>query len=278
MARDRTTAPLTPASTAPPGAPPLDAAYADMPGFRWLERPAPLPPLAYAHTPGAGAGAALPTVVFLPGYASDMTGAKATHLAACARERGQGFVRLDYSGTGASGGAFADGTLGAWLADARDVIAAAAPAGPLLLVGSSMGGWLALRLALLEPRVRAVLGIAPAPDFHRWGVLDALTDAQRAALARDGVHRDGVQTYTKRLLDEGDAHILLGRAHDLAIPITIVQGRADAVVPWRTALRIEAAFPRADVRLVFVEDGDHRLSRPGDLDILAREMARASGV
>lgn len=136
-----------------------------------------LGPLAYLHRPGDG-----PTTVFLPGYMSDMTGSKAEALDAWAAAAGRAFLRLDYSGCGASGGSFDDGSIGRWSADAMAVIDAVAP-GPVILVGSSMGGWIALRVALARP-VAGLVGIAAAPDFTEWGL--ELSDDDRASLAERG--------------------------------------------------------------------------------------------
>ncbi|HBH26277.1 MAG TPA: alpha/beta hydrolase [Rhodospirillaceae bacterium] len=243
---------------------------------RHLERGGGLPRLAYRYTPPRNQN--LATAVFLSGYASDMAGAKATHLEQACAQRGQGFLRFDYSGTGLSGGRFADGTLGAWLADARAVVEHATEGRPLTLIGSSMGGWVALLLALSEPRVRAVVTIAAAPDFSQWGVLDKLDAPRKAALDKDGKCTFMGNTYTKALLDEARGHMLLERTHDLATPITMFQGRADAVVPWRTAEKIRRAFPKAAPRLILIEDGDHRLSREADLLMIDRQVAKASAL
>ena len=229
-------------------------------------------PLAYAALPGAG-----PTVVFLGGYHSDMEGAKALHLRDHLAARGRAFLRLDYSGHGGSGGAFEDGSIGTWTEDAATVIAARAP-GPLILVGSSMGGWIALLLARRwGGRVRAVLGIAAAPDFTEALIPGELTDADRATLARDGVLRRPSEygdpiPLTAHLLEEGRAHLLLPGPIAYAGPVRLLQGMADPDVPWRHALRIVEALPGPDARLTLIKDGDHRLSRPADLALLARTL------
>lgn len=244
------------------------------PATRFLDRGGGLPRLAYKYSAPQGGGAALPTAVFLGGYVSDMSGTKATHLEAACRARGQGFLRLDYGGHGESGGRFADGTIGDWLADARAVIDHATGGRPLVLVGSSMGGWMALLIAARDPgRVGGVVGIAAAPDFTRWGIEDAIDDAQRAALeARGRITLNG-GTYTKKLIEEARGHRVLGGAR-IAAPIALLQGKADDVVPWETAERIRAAFPQA--RVTYIDDGDHRLSRPGDLALIEGALQEIS--
>ncbi len=221
--------------------------------------------IAYRFRPGRG-----PAVVFLPGYLSDMTGTKAEMLDAWAADRGRALLRLDYSGCGASGGAFADGTIARWTADAAAVIAHACP-GPAVLVGSSMGAWIALRLAVASPPA-AVVTIAGAPDFTDWG-LD-LTAADHADLARDGFiarpSRYGAPyRYHARLIADGAACRLLPGPIPVDCPVRLLHGQADPDVPWRLSLDVAAALRSADVQLTLVKDGDHRLSRPADLALLA---------
>lgn len=230
-------------------------------------------PLAWAALPGSG-----PTVVFLGGFHSDMEGAKALHLRDACAARGRAFLRLDYSGHGISGGAFEDGTIGTWTDDAALVIEARAP-GPVVLVGSSMGGWIALLLArrLGEARVRAVLGIAAAPDFTEALIRPQLTEAHHETLAREGVLRrpsdygDPIPI-TRRLLEEGADHLLLPGPIAYGGSVRLLQGMADPDVPWSHALRIVDALPGPDVELTLIKDGDHRLSRPQDLALLVRVL------
>lgn len=228
--------------------------------------------LAYTRLPGRGPGA-----VFLPGFRSDMNGGKALHLRDALAARGRAFLRFDYSGHGASAGRFDDGTIGAWTDDA---IAAfdALTEGPQILVGSSMGGWLALLLALRRPeRVAALLLLAPAPDFTEALMWPAFTPDQRAALERDGVihlpSQYGDPTpVTRALIEDGRRHLLLNEPIPLRCPVRILQGMEDPDVPWRHALRLVDTLETPDVRLHLIKDGDHRLSRPSDLTLLVESF------
>jgi pimeloyl-ACP methyl ester carboxylesterase len=227
--------------------------------------------LAWRSLPGRGTG-----VVFLGGFNSDMTGSKAEYLAGWCEARGAPFLRFDYSGHGASGGRFVDGTIGRWAEDAATVIAARAP-GPQVLVGSSMGGWIALLLARhLSPR--ALVGIAPAPDFTEDLMWAEFTPEQRATIERDGVwHRPSEYgapyPITRALIEDGRRHLLLRAPLRIDVPVRILQGQRDADVPWRHALRIAEALTGEDVRTHLVKDGDHRLSRPADLALLGETLA-----
>jgi pimeloyl-ACP methyl ester carboxylesterase len=231
--------------------------------------------IAYAHRPGTS-----PAIVFLPGYMSDMTGSKAEALDVWAVATGRAFLRLDYSGCGASEGRFEDGTLSRWAADARGVIdAVLGETAPVVLVGSSMGGWLALLLAEAMPeRVAAVVGIAAAPDFTDWGTLADLSTEQRRALARDGRielpsgYGPDPYVYTAALIEDARGLRLLGRAIAYDGPVRLLHGQADPDVPWDVSLRTAAALRSADVQVILVKDGDHRLSRPQDLALLAATL------
>jgi pimeloyl-ACP methyl ester carboxylesterase len=214
-----------------------------------------------------------PTLVFLPGYRSDMTGDKATALATFCAGQGRAMLRFDYSGHGASGGRFEDGTIGMWTADALTVIDRLTE-GPLILVGSSMGGWIALLCALArQDRVAALVGIAAAPDFTELLMWQALTFEQRARIMeRSIIHvpsRYGDPTpITRGLIEDGRNHLLLSAPIPLHCPVRLLQGQADPDVPWEMALRIAEQLESADVQMTLVKDGDHRLSRPQDLALL----------
>lgn len=225
--------------------------------------------LAYVSTPGTG-----PTVVFLHGLMSDMEGGKALALEASCTARGQAFLRLDCSGHGKSDGKFTDGTISRWRDDAKAVIEAAT-SGPLVLVGSSMGGWLALLLAKAMPeRVKGLVLLAAAPDFTDWGTYASFTPEQREALERDGQvaipseYGPDPYIYTKALIDDGASNRLLTGPIPFDGPVRLLQGQQDPDVPWEIALKIAEKLTTPNVRLHLVKDGDHRLSRPEDLDLL----------
>lgn len=227
--------------------------------------------LAWRRIPGRGPG-----VVFLGGFNSDMTGTKAEYLAGWCEARGTPFLRFDYSGHGASGGRFVDGTIGRWAEDAARVVAALTD-GLQVLVGSSMGGWIALLLAR-RMAVRALVGIAPAPDFTEDLMWADLTPEQRATIERDGLwHRPSEYgdpyPITRALIEDGRNHLLLRAPIALGAPLRILQGQQDPDVPWRHALRIAEAVTGGDVRIHLIKDGDHRLSRPQDLALLGETLA-----
>lgn len=218
-----------------------------------------------------------PTVVFLPGYRSDMTGAKATELAAFCAAYGQGWLRFDYSGHGASAGRFEDGTISRWRDDALAAVDGLTE-GPLLLVGSSMGGWIALLVGLARPdRVAGLVGIAAAPDFTETLMWEAMTFEERGTLMRDGVLHvpspyGEPAPITRALIEDGRSHLLLGQPIALAGPVRLLHGQQDPDVPWETSLRLAARLTSPDVRVILVKDGDHRLSRPADLALLRRTL------
>jgi pimeloyl-ACP methyl ester carboxylesterase len=228
--------------------------------------------LAWLRLDGRG-----PTVVFLPGFRSDMTGDKATALAAFCAERGVGMLRFDYSGHGASSGAFTGGTIGAWAADALAAIDALTE-GSLILVGSSMGGWIALLTALARPqRVAALVGIAAAPDFTQRLMWESMAPSERATLEREGVLHVPSQygdptPITLKLIREGANHLLLNGPIAIRCPVRLLHGQDDPDVPWELTLLTAQQLESADVRVILVKDGDHRLSRPTDLTLLRQTL------
>ncbi len=221
--------------------------------------------LAVAHRIGTG-----PTIVFLPGYRSDMQGAKALALDAWAAARGRAILRLDYSGCGESEGRFEDGTLTRWRDDVLHAIDTLVT-GPVLLVGSSMGGWLMLLVALARPdRVAALVGIAAAPDFTDWG----FTDADKARLHSDGrivepsdYDEEGYLT-TLAFWQSGQKNLLLNGPIPLDCPVRLLHGQVDETVPWSVAMRLTDALRSDDVQVTIVKNGDHRLSRDKDIALL----------
>ena len=223
-----------------------------------------------------------PTLVFLPGFASDMLGQKAAALAGLCAAHGRAMLRFDYSGHGASGGAFTDGTIGRWTADALAAIDGLTD-GPIVLVGSSMGGWIALLAALARPaRVVGLVGIAAAPDFTQDLMWAAMAPPERATLARDGVlmipSEYGPSTaITRALIEEGRNHLLLAAPIAIHCKVRLLHGQRDPDVPWETALRLAACLESADVQVTLVKHGDHRLSRPEDLALIGRTVLALLG-
>ncbi len=247
-------------------------------------RPAGAPALAYQRF--APENSSLPTVVFLGGFRSDMQGSKALYLDDACRARQQPFLRFDYRGHGQSEGAFEEGCIGLWFEDALRVIDELTQ-GPLVLVGSSMGGWIGLLVARARPsRVQGFIGIAAAPDFTKE-MKAGLSDEELAIVARDGVIRipnhysDDPYIITKLLLDDGPAHYLLENPLELRVPVRLLQGMKDADVPWQTAFRIKQALSDGgndNVEVLLIEEGNHRLSRPEDLDLLDAQVCAFSGL
>jgi pimeloyl-ACP methyl ester carboxylesterase len=202
-----------------------------------------------------------PMIVFLPGYASDMEGAKALALDGFAERRGHAMLRFDYSGTGSSGGRFEEGTLALWLEEALALIDRLTD-GPLILVGSSMGGWIALHVALLRPdRVRAMIGIAAAPDFTQWG----FTSEQVAGLGTDG-------PLTHAFWESGQRMLLLDQDIPLGCPVRLIHGERDTDVPLDVAFRLMRSLRSADVQLAVIKGGGHRLSEPHEIEAILRTV------
>jgi pimeloyl-ACP methyl ester carboxylesterase len=226
--------------------------------------------IAFRFTPGIG-----PALVFLPGYMSDMAGSKACAVFDWARAQGRACLLLDYSGCGESGGDFAEGTLSLWREEVLALIDAHFD-GPVVLVGSSMGGWLMLLVALAIPqRIHALVGIAAAPDFTAWGFSD---EQQAELLAGETVLEEN--TYGPQptptfpgFWSDGQSQLLLGKAIALECPVRLLHGQQDADVPWEIALRLSQALGSADVQVTLVKDGDHRLSRDEDIALLLRTLA-----
>ncbi|WP_199555883.1 alpha/beta fold hydrolase [Sandaracinobacteroides hominis] len=227
--------------------------------------------LAARFQPGSG-----PTILFLPGYMSDMSGTKAQHLLQWAADTGRPCLLLDYSGCGASEGEFDNGSIRRWAADAKAVADALAP-GPLLPVGSSMGGWIMLHLALAEPsRIHALVGIAPAPDFTRWGLALSADDVERLAhqgfTLRPSAYSDEGYRYSRTLIEDAAEACLLGRPIPLDCPVRLLHGDEDDAVPWDISIQLMKSLTSADVQLTLVKGGDHRLSSPADLALLQRSI------
>ncbi len=225
-----------------------------------------------------------PGIVFLGGYASDMSGTKASFLAERCADEDLSFLRFDYRGHGCSSGDFNSCVLGDWLEDACAAFDQLTQ-GKQILIGSSMGGWLALLLARARPeRIKAMIGIAAAPDFTEELVWKNLTEEQKAQLERDGFIPDETSppdqpfVMTRRLIEEARQHLLLGAEIKLDCPLHLLQGLNDEEVPWRYALRILERVSGSDARVTLIKDGDHRLSRPKDLALLWNAVREFAGV
>lgn len=230
--------------------------------------------LAYEAVPGAGPG-----VVWLGGFRSDMTGTKAGHLAGWAKAHGRAFLRFDYSGHGASAGAFDDGCISAWAADALFMLDGLTE-GPQVLVGSSMGGWIATLLALARPaRIAGLVYVAPAPDFTEELMWNGFSDEQRAQIVSEGRieipsdYAPEPDIVTRRLIEDGRANLVFHRASAITCPVRILQGMNDPDVPYAHALKLARSLGSRDLVLTLTRDGDHRLSTPADLDRLVAAVA-----
>jgi pimeloyl-ACP methyl ester carboxylesterase len=232
-------------------------------------------PIAVRHTAGRAPG-----IVWLGGYKSDMKGTKAEMLAEWAAGQDRAFLRFDYSGHGESGGDFAEGTISAWLAQSMAVFDCFT-AKPQIVVASSMGAWIALRMAQQlrktgEQRIAGLVLLAPAPDFTCDLVEPSLTADHRRQLETKGyfeepsAYSDNPYIYTRALIEDGRQNRVMTGPIDTHCPIHIMQGLADADVPSSHALKLVSHLPADDVTLSLIPGGDHRLSRPEDLDMLVR--------
>ena len=225
--------------------------------------------LAYRRREGRG-----PTILFLPGYASDMEGTKAVALDDFAAEQGLPMLRFDYSGTGSSEGAFEDGTLERWTDEATLALDRLTE-GPVILVGSSMGGWIALHLALRRPeRVAALVGIAAAPDFTDWGFPDHLKVRLAAGeTLRREFPDGGAQVTTSRFWASGQAMRLLDSEIPIDCPVRLIHGDSDQDVPLEIAFRLKDRLHSGDVQVTIIKGGGHRLSAPHEIDAIRRAVA-----
>jgi pimeloyl-ACP methyl ester carboxylesterase len=235
-----------------------------------------------------------PGILWLGGFKSDMRGTKAEALAAHAAVTGQAYLRFDYSGHGESGGAFEAGTISRWLEEALAVFERAATLsgslGPQVVVGSSMGGWIALLLARAlaawgkgAAKLAGLVLIAPAPDFTEslmWAQMSPEVRREieeKGSWLRPSQYGDGPYPITRALIEDGRNHLLLDRPIEIGCPVRILQGVLDPDVPWRHALQLVSCLAQDDVVLTLVKDGDHRLSRPEDIERLLRVVDELSG-
>lgn len=238
--------------------------------------------VAYVRSPAADPDDKRPGVMFLGGFVSDMTGTKATHLEALCRARGQAYVRFDYQGHGVSSGRFEDGSIGRWADDAVAVLDHVAR-GPQVLVGSSMGGWIAVLAALARPSlVVGLVGVAAAPDFSEElirarldaAALDALAETGRCEIP--GSEGEPPTPITQQFLDDGRRHLVLGAPIPLPCPVRLIHALDDPDVPWSQSLRLAEALTTDDVRLTLVKQAGHRLSRPEDLALMTAAVIELS--
>lgn len=216
-------------------------------------------------------------MIFCGGFRSDMTGTKAVFLEEQRKKRGQAYVRFDYTGHGASSGDFEELNISTWLQDALDVFDNLT-AGPQIVIGSSMGGWIALLLALKRPeRVAGLIGLAAAPDFSEDIYHHEFNDAQRRQLENEGrvLLPSGYgdpYPLTKQLFEDGKKHLLLHAPIDIRCPVRLIHGKKDPDVPWQKSERIAQNLVSKDVEVIFVDDGDHRLSREQDLRLIDQNV------
>ncbi|HVJ51024.1 MAG TPA: alpha/beta hydrolase [Aliidongia sp.] len=212
-----------------------------------------------------------PGVVFLGGFRSDLTGIKARHIDRLCRAQDRSYVRFDYQGHGASSTRFEDCTVGLWLEDALAIIDQLTE-GPQILVGSSMGGWLALLAGLQRPdRIAGIAAVAPATDFTETLLWARLDEERRREMVESGrltipsAYDPAGYVVTTRLVEEGRRHLLLDAPIPLGCPVRLLHGMQDADVPWHHSVKLVEALAGGDATLTLVKDGDHRLSRPQDL-------------
>lgn len=227
--------------------------------------------LAYQYRPGRGA-----TIVFLPGYASDMSGAKATALAEWAARTGRGCLLFDYGGCGQSSGDFEAQSFRDWLGDALYLIDTIVPEGPLLLVGSSMGGWLMLHVAIARPhRISALVGIAAAPDFTDWGFSteQKIEIASAGRLEEPNPYGPEPMVTTRTFFQSAEAHRLLHVEIPIDCPVRLLQGTHDEEVGWRRAVDLMTQLRSGDVQTILAKQGDHRFSRDQDIDLLLETVS-----
>ena len=233
--------------------------------------------IAYHLTPGTG-----PTVVFLGGLKSDMEGTKAIHLEDWARANGRGFLRFDYSGHGQSSGTFEEGSIADWHEDTLAAIDALTD-GPLVVVGSSMGGWQALLLARARPaRLAGLVTIAAAPDFTEDGYWAGFTDAQKAEIEAGRpveLPSDYMEPYivTRKMIEDGRAHLVLRAPLDLPFPVRLLQGTADTAVSVATAVALLDHATSPDMRLLLVKEADHRFSDETCLGLIETAVDEVTG-
>lgn len=214
----------------------------------------------------------LPTIMFLGGFRSDMQGTKALYLEAQCKKRNQAYIRFDYRGHGQSGGIFEEACISEWAQDALDILNSCT-SGSVMLVGSSMGGWIAFLLTLRQSKnIHSIVGVAAAPDFTTW-IEEGMSAEQCKSLETSGsfeMPSDYNDPYiiTKKLIEDGQQNILLGHSIDINVPVRLVQGMQDTDVAWKTAERIKNVLVGNDTEVILLEDADHRLSSADQLEVI----------
>ena len=233
--------------------------------------------IAYHYTSGNAPG-----VIFLPGFKSDMTGTKALNLEEYCRARGNAFLRFDYQGHGQSSGDFDDGTIGEWASDAIDAIDKLT-FGPQVLVGSSMGGWIMMLVALARPeRIKGLIGIAAAPDFTEQLMWNRFPAKIKKTLLREKIYYQpteyGDKPYpiTLNLIEDARHNLILDKPIPIKCPVHLFQGQRDNTVPWQHAIQISKSIPTNNVTITFIKNGDHRLSREKDLRRIFNSITKMS--
>ncbi len=236
--------------------------------------------LAYVHIKPIN-NSKLPAIIFLGGFKSDMDGTKSLYIEQQCKKRGQEFLRFDYSGHGKSDGKFIDGTISSWKNDALAILDNIIKT-DVILVGSSMGGWISLLLLLeRQSRIKGVVGIAAAPDFTK-DIEVQLTDQQLEIIKEKGRievpndYSDEPYIFTHDLIEDGRKQSLLGKSYNVSVPIILIQGKLDISVPWKKAIKIKECFNGEEAEIIFIDDGDHRLSRSQDLEIIYQQIVAMS--
>lgn len=240
--------------------------------------------IAYHFTPGKTLQNPAPGIVFLGGFRSNMEGTKARYLEQVCTRNKQAYLRFDYGGHGYSDGMFEDGTISSWTQDAADIIEHVFGQYNIIFVGSSMGGWIALRLLLDRPaHIKGVIGIAAAPDFTQ-DIRNRMTPQDHAMLTGNGYleipngYENNPAILTRSFLEDGEQQAILNKTHNIQVPLTLIHGKQDTDIPWKKALDIKSAFKGPDTRVILIEKANHRLSEPENLRTIEIEIARISGL
>jgi len=240
--------------------------------------------IAYHYTPNQEESGNPPGVVFLGGFNSNMNGIKALFLEHVCARKGLAYLRFDYSGHGCSSGTFENGTIGSWMQDTIDIIGHIFGDRSVILVGSSMGGWIALRLLLNgSVSIKGLIGVAAAPDFTR-DIQDRMTQQESEMLQRKGYFKmpsnyaQEPYKITRALLEDGKLQSVLNTVHRIKAPLTLIHGKQDTDVSWKKACDIASTIDGPNTRVILIEKGDHRLSEPENLHLVETELANITNL